>query len=242
MPSAGVNAPVWVVVTAAGSGNRLGAKQPKALVSLAGRTLLEHALQRVSLVQNLAGVVVTIPAVSLPDFAPTKPACSIPVFFVEGGASRQASVFAGLQAVAQYAPLDALVLVHDAARCLMPTEVFDRVASRVAETGHATIAALPVVDTIKQVSQQNPQQVAGTVDRNQLRIVQTPQGFVLDQILQLHEQAQSQGDSESTAATDDAGLAETAGQPVEIVDGASEGFKITTPTDLKYAQFLVNTK
>ncbi len=222
---------VGVVVVAAGSGSRLGAGVPKAFASLAGRPLLAHALDTVARVPGLCSVVVVVPpnltdvrqvgwdGVDLPDVARV----------VAGGPERTESVAAGLAA------LDAccdVVLVHDAARCLTPLAVFERVVAAVragtADTAGA-VPGLPVVDTVKTVDAQGV--ITGTPERASLRAVQTPQGFRRDVL----ERAYRSGH----VATDDAALVERVGRKVLVVDGDPLAFKVTTPADLERAERLL---
>lgn len=151
------------VLTAAGSGNRLGCEGPKALVELAGRTLLERAAEGLA-DAGVAALVVTAPEHNLEDFrrvlpghVPTAP--HVPVVLVAGGASRQASVAAGLEALPEAAALagvdlgeDTPVLVHDAARCLTPPEVVARVVTAIEQGSLAVVPGLPVTDTLKEVA------------------------------------------------------------------------------------------
>src|SRR5690606_23300943 len=165
-----------IVVVAAGSGTRLGHETPKAFVELRGRTILEHALHGVFGATHAAQVIVVAPAPLVTQARTIAEraagAASGYVTVVAGGETRQASVAAGLAALAD--GVDA-VLVHDAARALAPSALIDRVASAVLAGGDAgVIPALPVVDTVKRV---DGDAVVGAVDRSDLVHVQTPQGF-----------------------------------------------------------------
>jgi 2-C-methyl-D-erythritol 4-phosphate cytidylyltransferase/2-C-methyl-D-erythritol 2,4-cyclodiphosphate synthase len=142
---------------------------------------------------------------------------------VSGGATRQASVTAGLAALG---PAIAVVLVHDAARALTPAAVFERVIEEVAATGHGVIPVLPVSDTIKRV---DGALVLETVERGDLAAVQTPQGFVRSEL----DRAYALADRDHT---DDAGLVALAGGTVVTVPGDALAFKITTPADLRRAE------
>ena len=148
---------------------------------------------------------------------------------VVGGETRQDSVAAGLAALA--ADVD-VVLVHDAARAFVPVEVIGRVLAAVAGGADAVVPALPLVDTVKRVDAHGA--VTATVDRSELRAVQTPQGFRRAALVGAHERWP--GD----AVTDDAGLVERAGGRVVVVDGADEAFKITRPWDLRIAESLAD--
>lgn len=148
------------------------------------------------------------------------------VTVVAGGATRQASVAAGL---ARVWPGIEIVLVHDAARALTPPDVIDRVVDRVRETGHGVIAAIDVVDTIKRV---DGPRIATAVDRSELATAQTPQGFRRDVLDAAYERA-------SVEFTDDAALVADAGHDVLRVEGSALSFKITTGADLVRARDLV---
>lgn len=264
---------------------------PKALVPIGGKPILAHAIETVRSFPHVDGIVITCPSgqedlfrTTISEFFPSTPDTSAqecPVLWVAGGATRQASVYAGLQAVARYQTergsrtqeRDPIVLIHDAARCFTPPAVFLRVATSVATTGEATIAAVPVTDTLKQVhvdqtheaaaivpspqsncdsrataqaetAVKNPvatTRVVRTIDRDAVRAVQTPQGFRLSHIMRLHEEAAAYGVDENSAATDDAGLVEQAGDPVRVVEGSALGLKITTATDVHYATYLLES-
>lgn len=228
---------VGLVIVAAGSGSRLGAAAPKAFVPLAGVPLLEHALRGALSCAGLAEVVVVAPADWLDQAeavcrsAPSQPPApsrsrahlSRPaVRVVAGGAQRGDSVAAGLAALSDSIEI---VLVHDAARCLTPVEVFDRVVTAVRAGSAAVVPGLPVVDTIKQVDDDG--RVVATPDRASLRAIQTPQGFRRDVLERAH--------ALSSDATDDAGLVERLGEAVLVVAGDHRAVKITTPEDLEAA-------
>ena len=144
---------------------------------------------------------------------------------VAGGATRQASVAAGLAALPP--DVDA-VLVHDVARAFVPAEVIDRVVAALRDGADAVIPTRPVTDTIKRVDAGG--RVIETVDRSTLVAVQTPQGFRRDVLFAAHTAGAA------TRVTDDAGLVEAFGGTVVAVDGADEAFKITRPWDLLLAE------
>jgi 2-C-methyl-D-erythritol 4-phosphate cytidylyltransferase len=147
---------------------------------------------------------------------------------VAGGATRQESVARGLAAVpAEFE----IVLVHDAARALTPPELIDAVAAAVRDGHGAVIPALPVVDTVKRVGESG--EVVTTVDRSELRAVQTPQGFRREVLVKAHAQAGGEH-------TDDAGMVERLGLPVHCVPGSDLAMKITRPIDLVIAEALLS--
>jgi 2-C-methyl-D-erythritol 4-phosphate cytidylyltransferase/2-C-methyl-D-erythritol 2,4-cyclodiphosphate synthase len=221
---------VAVVVVAAGSGTRLGAGGPKALVGIDTATILRHALSTVFEVRAAQVVVVAPPSHqgdALSDAMAAAGERRELMTVVAGGATRQESVAAGLRALW---PDVEYVLVHDAARALTPSSVFERVISALAEGLPAVVPSLPVVDTLKRV---HGPAVREAVDRSDLVAAQTPQGFrrdILDTSYRIAEQE----------FTDDAALVAAAGHPVAIVDGDPLAFKITTAADLERARHLVS--
>lgn len=221
---------VGVIVVAAGNGTRLGNPVPKAFVKLGGRPLLAHALDGVFGLAETVQVIVVVPAPRIDEA--TKIAMTVAgpasgsVTIVQGGATRQLSVAAGLAALD--GSVDT-VLVHDCARALTPAALFDRVIAAVRRVGAGVIPGLAVVDTIKRTD-------AGlaleTIDRSELTAVQTPQGFPREHLVAAYERAVSE-------YTDDAALFSAAGRTVHVVEGDPLAFKITTPWDLKRAESLL---
>lgn len=224
---------VAVIVVAAGSGTRLGAGGPKALVGLGAHTILRTALRGVFDARETAQVVVVAPAGregdALTESLEAAQAAGIRrelVTVVTGGASRQDSVTAGLDAVW---PDVEIVLVHDAARALTPGAVFDRVVTAIDDAGWGAIPVLPVIDTLKRVG---GARILGAVDRAELAAAQTPQGFRRDVLDAAYESADRE-------YTDDAALVAAAGHPLSAVEGDALAFKITTPADLRRAEDLI---
>lgn len=215
-----------VVVVAAGAGTRLAAGRPKAFVELAGCTLLEHALDRVLAVAAVTEVVLVVPADHVGICSGLEAGDPTSVRVVTGGAERTDSVAAGLAALSADV---GVVLVHDAARCLTPVSVFERVLAALAAGAKGAIPGVPVVDTIKSVSPSGV--ITGTPDRASLRAVQTPQGFDRRVLAKAHGSGQ--------AATDDAALVEALGHEVVVVEGDHRALKITTAEDLIRAQRLL---
>lgn len=149
------------------------------------------------------------------------------VLVVNGGDTRQDSVARALLAL----PADVdVVLVHDAARPLVPVDVVNSVVSAVRDGHPAVVPGLPVVDTIKEVD--GDDDVVRTVDRSVLRAIQTPQGFDRETLRRAHAAA----DLDLVPSTDDAGLAERIGTAVHVVPGHEEAFKVTTPLDVVIAE------
>ena len=221
-----------VIVVAAGSGTRLKGGAPKAFVGIDDRSILHHALRGV-FAATTAQVVVVVPegyqGEALTDARDAAGDRADLVTVVVGGATRQESVAAGLGAL--WADVD-IVLVHDAARALTPSAVFDRVVAAVDAGAAAVIPTLPVVDTIKQVDEHG--RVIAPVDRTALAAAQTPQGFLRSVL------ASALG-SADVEHTDDAAAVAAAGHPVVTVEGDAVAFKITTGPDLDRARALLAT-
>ncbi|OUC78398.1 2-C-methyl-D-erythritol 4-phosphate cytidylyltransferase [Gordonia lacunae] len=216
---------VCVIIPAAGSGTRLGEPVPKAFVDLCGRTIIERCVDNIP--ASLGASVVVVVPVDLVDRARTL----LPdVIVVAGGAHRSDSVRAGISAAGDAG----ILLVHDAARPLTPARVFTDVVDAVRSGHPAVVPAIPVVDTLKQVVAVpgGLERVTRTVDRDELRAVQTPQGFTREALRRAHEDA-------SGLATDDAGLAERCGIDVHLVPGDPLAMKITTPWDLRIVRDVV---
>jgi 2-C-methyl-D-erythritol 4-phosphate cytidylyltransferase len=212
---------IAAILVAAGAGQRLGADVPKAFCTVRGRTLLSYAHARFAAHPMVGPVIVVAPADRIEDAK-----ALIGPGVVAGGATRQASVAAGLAAVSP--DVDA-VLVHDVARAFVPADVIDRVVAALRDGADAVIPTRPVTDTIKRVDAGG--RVIETIARSALVAVQTPQGFRRDVLVAAH--AAGSGD-----VTDDAGLVEALGATVVAVDGADEAFKITRPWDLLLAEAL----
>jgi 2-C-methyl-D-erythritol 4-phosphate cytidylyltransferase len=211
------------LIVAAGRGERLGSGRPKALVTVAGQQMLDWsvaALRRVAVVEQ---IVVALPADAL-DAAPAG------TLAVAGGEVRSQSVAAALQASDSTGDP---VIVHDAARPLATSELFENALAELESTGaDAVVAAAPVTDTIKQV-ERGTLRVDRTLDRSRLWAVQTPQVFRRE-VLERHLAGAS---AELLAqATDDAWLVEQAGGSVVILPAPANNVKITTRHDLHVAE------
>jgi 2-C-methyl-D-erythritol 4-phosphate cytidylyltransferase len=220
---------VAALVPAAGRGQRLGGEVPKAFRLLGGAPLLVHAVGALLGSRYVTQVVVAVPADRVEQagrlFDP-------PVSVVPGGAARQDSVASALAALP--AEVD-VVLVHDAARPLVPVAVVDAVAEAVLAGAAAAVPVLPVVDTLKRVDAAGL--VTETVAREPLRVVQTPQGFRREVLSRAHAAADP-----AAPATDDAGLVERLGVTVCTVAGSDEAMKITRPFDLAVAEAILRTR
>jgi 2-C-methyl-D-erythritol 4-phosphate cytidylyltransferase len=218
---------VWAVVAAAGRGERLAGGRPKAFAKLAGRPLLAESLERLERSDWVEAIVVVAPAdweepsILLAEElgAGKVTAC------VTGGATRVESVRIGVGEV----PADAaVVIVHDAARPLLPPEVIDRVLTALGEGWDGVVPAVAVIDTLKRAVDG---QVVETLDRSNVHAAQTPQGFVADAL----RRALDGG----AADTDCAALVESTGGRVALVEGDPRLLKVTTPGDLALVEALI---
>ena len=205
------------IIAGAGSGHRLGADLPKALVKLIDKTLVEHAVAALAPVAEL--IIVTAPAGFENKF---KELLGDQVTVIAGGVLRSDSIRIALEKIpASYE----YVLVHDAARAIASTELAKNIVAQLFSGEQAVIPALDVVDTIKEVDASG--YVRSTPDRSTLRAVQTPQGFVKSVLAHAHSSAED--------ATDDAALVEAIGIKVKVIAGEERALKITTKSDLARA-------
>jgi 2-C-methyl-D-erythritol 4-phosphate cytidylyltransferase len=226
-PSAAPN--VGVVIVAGGSGTRVGGSELKQLRWVAGKPMVLHSLQTFQLRPDVALVVVVLPRDYAADPPPWIFQCDIDRMLVsQGGRDRMQSVYNGLEDMPEN--IDTVV-IHDAARPLASGTVIDRVI-REARNGHGAIAALPVVDTLKEVDAGG--RIVRTVDRTRLWRAQTPQAFPRAMIDEVHTRARR----DKLAATDDAALCEHYGFPVVVVRGSERGMKVTEAGDFDVAEAL----
>ena len=205
------------IIAGAGSGHRLGADLPKALVKLLDKTLVEHAVVALAPVAEL--IIVTAPAGFEDKF---KELLGDQVTVITGGVLRSDSIRIALEKIPNNYEF---VLVHDAARAIASTDLAKNIVSELVKGEQAVIPALDVVDTIKEVDAGG--YVRSTPDRSTLRAVQTPQGFVKSVLAHAHSSAED--------ATDDAALVEAIGIKVKVIAGEERALKITTKSDLTRA-------
>jgi 2-C-methyl-D-erythritol 4-phosphate cytidylyltransferase len=224
---------VGVVVPAAGVGRRLGRPVAKALVHLAGRSLLAHAVEAMEANRSVTAVVVVAhrDALDLTAKLVADEGFAKVTAVVGGGATRQASVAAGLAALPQG---PGYVAVHDAARPLVGPGAVDRLLELLLEARVAgVVPGVPVTDTIRRVDA--ARRSAGIVDRDQLRAMQTPQLFLRQVLEEAHRLARR----DRVEATDEAALVELAGHRVQVAPGDPENLKVTTALDLVVAETLL---
>ena len=226
----GAGGRIGVVIAAGGTGRRIGGV-PKQFREVGGRPLLAWSCARFSAHRAVGPIVVVLPD----DLAADPPAWlgAWDLRVVAGGATRRDSVRAGLAGLEETADS---VMIHDAARPFPSEELLDRVVASVGEG--PVVPVVPLADTIKRMRSRRGEDatlVEATVDREQLRGAQTPQGFPLPLIRELHEQAER----DEAPASDDAMLCERAGVPVRGIAGERWAWKITQPEDLALAEWLV---
>lgn len=223
--------PVVAVVVAAGSGTRLGGLVPKALRLVAGRSLVARSVAQLAAGGCTAAVVV-VSAGTEDDFAAALADAPVPCTLVLGGAERQDSVRHGLDAIGAASELAGcrVVLVHDAARALVPAAVVAGVIEAVRGGSPAVVPVVPVIDTIRALDAAG----SSVVDRSALRAVQTPQGFDRATLAEAHARIAADG----VPVTDDAAACEHAGHRVTLVAGSRRSLKITEPLDLVLAEAL----
>ncbi|MFD9565296.1 2-C-methyl-D-erythritol 4-phosphate cytidylyltransferase [Streptomyces sp. NPDC059994] len=221
------------VIPAAGRGVRLGPGAPKALRTLNGTPMLIHAVRAMAASRAVSLVVVVAPPDGATEVKNLLAEHALPdrtdFLVVPGGETRQESVRLGLDALPQ--GID-VVLVHDAARPLVPVDTVDAVIEAVRDGAPAVVPALPLADTVKEVEPHadgTPEPVLATPDRARLRAVQTPQGFDHATLVRAHE-------SVTGDVTDDASMVERLGLKVVVVPGHEEAFKVTRPLDLVLAE------
>ncbi|MFC8091980.1 2-C-methyl-D-erythritol 4-phosphate cytidylyltransferase [Streptomyces sp. NPDC057301] len=223
-----------VVIPAAGKGVRLGPGAPKALRALNGTPMLIHAVRAMAASRAVSLVVVVAPPDGAAEVKSLLDAHALPertdFLVVPGGETRQESVKRGLDALP---PEHDIVLVHDAARPLVPVDTVDAVIEAVRDGAQAVVPALPLADTVKEVEPAavtgEPEPVVATPQRARLRAVQTPQGFDRATLLRAHETV-------TDDVTDDASMVEQLGLTVVVVPGHEEAFKVTRPLDLVLAE------
>jgi 2-C-methyl-D-erythritol 4-phosphate cytidylyltransferase len=212
---------VWAVLAAAGRGERLGSDRPKAFARLGGRPLLAESLERLESSDWIDRIVIAAPPeweepciLVAEEIAATKVSAA-----VTGGEARSESVRLALEEVAEEA---AVVLVHDAARPLLPEAVIERVLAPLSEGWDGVVPALPLSDTVKRV---DGERVVETLPRAKLVAVQTPQAFVATVLRDALA-------GDLSAASDCASLVEARGGRVKAVEGDRRLLKVTDAEDL----------
>jgi 2-C-methyl-D-erythritol 4-phosphate cytidylyltransferase / 2-C-methyl-D-erythritol 2,4-cyclodiphosphate synthase len=221
---------VAAVVVAGGRGYRAGGDVPKQYRQIAGEPVIRPALTAFLSHPQIDAVQPVIHADDEGAFRAAAAGLDALLSPVSGGATRQASVRAGLAALHATAP--ELVLIHDAARPFLSGDLIGRAIAAAKEHG-AAVPAVAITDTVKRIDAQD--MVSETLDRGGLRTVQTPQAFAYDLIVAFHERAAAAGRDDFT---DDAALAEWAGHRVNVFAGETTNVKLTTNDDFERAEAL----
>lgn len=225
---------MYLLIPAAGMGKRMGSSHNKLLLELKNKPLLAWTLLAANSSSTIKWIGIMGQSYDFPAFSEMikELPLSKPVQLIQGGDTRQQSVYNGLQAL----PTEAeRVLIHDGARCLATGELFDRCTAELL-TCQGLIAAIPVKDTIKIVDEKHF--ITDTPNRSNLWAAQTPQGFEVKLLKECHEKGLKLG----WQVTDDAALLEKCGFPVKIVEGEETNLKVTTPIDLTIAEFILQQR
>ena len=230
MPSLEISPARFAVVVAGGSGQRMGSSLPKQFLLLNGMPVLMHTLAKFTQAEPEINLILVLPQIQQQYW---QELCSqhrfrVPHQVVTGGNTRFASVKNGLAAIAE---TEGLVAVHDGVRPLVPAAVIQE-SFRVANQAGSAVAAVPVKDSVREMLWGEPG-ANRAIDRTRLRLVQTPQTFRLALLRQAFAQAQTDD------FTDDASVAEAAGNRITLIEGSNRNIKITTPEDLVLAEALL---
>ncbi len=222
---------VCAIIAAAGRGHRLGSLVNKQFLEIEKKPIIVHTLEKFCQCDLIDSIIIVVPedwflyvAENIVDKFNVAKVNKI----VIGGATRQESVYAALKAVDKHF---STVVIHDAVRPLINSEVLKKVIIRGEETG-AAVLAVPIQDSIKKISNN---QIVQTLDRNSVWFVQTPQVFKRDLIFKAYEQAFFN----HVIATDDSELVEYLGYPISVVEGSRTNIKVTAQEDLNLVKFLM---
>jgi 2-C-methyl-D-erythritol 4-phosphate cytidylyltransferase len=215
----------WVIIVAGGSGSRMQTDVPKQFLELCGKPILMHSIEAFADACEGIGVIVVLPALQIDYWQELckQRGFTLPHQIVGGGNTRFHSVKNGLSSLSG----DGLVAIHDGVRPLASRQTITACFREAAEYGCA-IPALPVVDSVREVSEQTNRML----NRSTLRLIQTPQVFNVNLLKKAYEQEYS------TAFTDDASVFEQAGYAIRLTEGNVENIKITTQKDLLVAEAL----
>ncbi|KOP24840.1 2-C-methyl-D-erythritol 4-phosphate cytidylyltransferase [Hapalosiphon sp. MRB220] len=212
----------------------MGSNRNKLLLQVRSRPIIAWTLLAAQASDEISWIGIISQPIDLQDFKQIIADLQLtkPVELIQGGSTRQESVYNGLQSLPANAEQ---VLIHDGARCLATPDLLDRCAEAIRQCP-GLIAAVPVKDTIKVVDENGI--IKSTPDRSQLWAAQTPQGFDVKLLKQCHAEGVAQG----WEVTDDAALFEKCGYQVQIVPGEETNLKVTTPQDLAIAEFIFKAR
>jgi len=227
-------AKIWAVVPSAGSGQRMQQSIPKQYLELRGKAVLEHTLAVLLAEQNIRQVVVSVAADdaywSRLDYAKDPKVIS-----TTGGKTRALSVLNGISSLSAQARNDDWVLVHDAARPCLSTDLLRSFIEQLRDARVGGILALASKDTVKLTPRRGATKIEQTLDRDRIWYAQTPQMFRYGLLKEALEQAIDNGE----AITDEASAMELAGYQPRLIAGEARNLKITTPDDLELADFFI---
>jgi 2-C-methyl-D-erythritol 4-phosphate cytidylyltransferase/2-C-methyl-D-erythritol 2,4-cyclodiphosphate synthase len=224
---------VVAIIAAAGQGRRFGSRQPKQLVRVAGRTLLERSVETFARNARVSELIVATPPGTAEQFTARLDGRGKPLTVVTGGARRQDSVANAFAAVPENATV---VVIHDAARAFVSDALIEQTIDAALESG-AAIAAAPARDTVKRGRREGQHViVSGTIPRDEVYLAQTPQAFRREVLAEAVALGRS-----GVQATDEAMLAEHSGHRVRIIESDESNLKVTTPKDLPVAEALVRS-
>jgi 2-C-methyl-D-erythritol 4-phosphate cytidylyltransferase/2-C-methyl-D-erythritol 2,4-cyclodiphosphate synthase len=226
---------IAALVVAAGRGTRAGDGLPKQYRAIGGRPVLAHVLDIFSAHPAIDTVCVVIDAANEALFREAAGVHAARILTALGGATRQASVEAGLAVLGAGATSPDIVLVHDGARPFVTDDLIDRAIAAIVSGNPAAVPGVAVTDTVKSVDAAN--RVTLTPDRSALRAIQTPQAFAFDPFVAAHRAAAGTG----LSVTDDAAIMEAAGHPVLVFDGDLGNIKLTYPADFDAAERRLGT-
>ncbi|BAY18820.1 4-diphosphocytidyl-2C-methyl-D-erythritol synthase [Anabaenopsis circularis NIES-21] len=223
---------MYLLIPAAGVGKRMGSNRNKLFLEVHSKSIIAWTLLAAEAASSIRWIGIISQPSDWPDFKNIIADLPLtkPVEFIIGGATRQESVYNGLQALP---PEAEQVLIHDGARCLATPNLLNACAAAIRHCS-GLIAAIPVKDTIKVVDDSGI--IQSTPDRKYLWAAQTPQGFNVQLLKQCHAEGIRQG----WEVTDDAALFEKCGIEVRIVEGEETNLKVTTPQDLAIAEFILS--
>jgi 2-C-methyl-D-erythritol 4-phosphate cytidylyltransferase len=216
----------YAIIAAGGSGQRMGSTVPKQFLELKGKPILWYSIMAFTNAFEDISIIVVAPATNISE---AEEICQeFPnIIFAEGGASRFLSVKNGLAAVNE----PSIVFVHDAVRCLVTTELIHRCYHQALEKGSA-IPAVAFNDSVRMVEED----ISKAIDRDSLRIIQTPQVFKSEIILPAFDV------QENETFTDEATVVEASGKPVHLIEGEQSNIKITRPIDIIIAEKIIEQR
>ena len=231
-----MNEPMWIVVPAAGRGERMGSEIPKQYIMLGDQCMLQHTLSRLLPVPDVAGIVVTL-SEGDQHWSMVTSGTDDRVHTTPGGETRADSVVAGLRYVLRQAPESTWVLVHDAARPLVSLSDIRRLTDTVYNNGAVGgILATPVQDTLKRADSYCC--IEQTISRKQLWQAQTPQMFRAGELLEALQSAAAD-DPSGHGITDESSAMERLGQEPQLVEALQPNLKVTRSADLLIASLLL---